>query len=47
MCDCDTANSDINESVVQTVKHNGVRAQRNFECRCDVGAAACIGIMFH
>ena len=28
MCDCDMANSDINESVVQTVKHNEGKAQR-------------------
>jgi len=28
MCDCDMANSDINESVVQTVKQNEVKAQR-------------------
>jgi len=27
-CDCDTASSDINESVVQNVKHNEVKAQR-------------------
>jgi hypothetical protein len=41
MCDCDMANSNINASAVQTVKHNEVRAKRNSECTRDVG------IMFH